>query len=267
MAVTSNEPTHHRSNSTAAVMLEDPALHPPRSGAGSSFSRGRGSSISESEVFPPRHTDTGMAYNPDGMIEFWLHEYEDVLLEVFGDSSDITHEDHYFSSGNGSGSFGAASGGDYPISPSEPLSPGSSDLGPRVVTRGLPGPMERDDPAWVRLGQIMRAAKGPSDGDDESVISDSESTASVGELGDDARLDPKGGVAGLGMGIGEMGLNDTIDNIEVSNEGEERQDQQEEPMQSPLRASPGFRKHREKSIGENTWEVSPAQQHPRGKRE
>ena len=78
------------------------------------------------------------------MIEFWLHEYEDVLGEVFGHIDD---------------------------------------------DEGLPpGPAEKDDPAWHRLDEIMRA-KGAVEDD---VISDSESVATVGQLGEEARLDDPG---------------------------------------------------------------------------
>lgn len=128
-------------------MLEDPALH----------NHNRQTSSSDSDVFPPRSTNSGatgaidLPYNPDGMIEFWLHEYEDVLNEVFGES-----EDHIMGMGMGTG------------------------MGiPRV------GMAERDDPAWNRLDQIMRGGRG---GVEDDEISDSESVVSVGELGQDARL-------------------------------------------------------------------------------
>lgn len=78
------------------------------------------------------------------MIEFWLHEYEDVLGEVFGDADD--------------------------------------------EEGGAPGPAEKDDVAWNRLGEIMRA-KG---GEDEDGISDSESVVSVGQLEEGARLEEPG---------------------------------------------------------------------------
>ncbi len=81
VSLPSAEPAHKRSNSTSAVILEDPALHPhppPHVPKGSCSS-------SDTDVFPPRAT---LPYNPDGMIEFWLHEYEDVLGEVFGDADD-----------------------------------------------------------------------------------------------------------------------------------------------------------------------------------
>jgi hypothetical protein len=62
-------------------MLEDPALH----------NHNRPPNSSDSDVFPPRSsssTATDLPYNPDGMIEFWIHEYEAVLGEVFGEVED-----------------------------------------------------------------------------------------------------------------------------------------------------------------------------------
>ncbi|EIW70890.1 hypothetical protein TREMEDRAFT_68268 [Tremella mesenterica DSM 1558] len=74
----SPDPAHRRSDSTSAVMLEDPALQPHKPRALSHSSN--------DDVFPPRKIgyDLGLLYDPDGMIDFWLHEYEDVLGEVFG---------------------------------------------------------------------------------------------------------------------------------------------------------------------------------------
>lgn len=95
--------------------------------------------------------DPSMPYNPDGMIEFWMHEYEDVLRDVFGDGTRDEWAD-----------------------PGSPASPAA------------PGPAEgRNDAAWIRLGELMRARGAPED----DTISDSESVVSVGELGDDARLE------------------------------------------------------------------------------
>jgi len=62
-------------------MLEDPALH----------NHNRPPNSSDSDVFPPRSSSSPsaeMPYNPDEMIEFWLHEYEAVLGEVFGEVED-----------------------------------------------------------------------------------------------------------------------------------------------------------------------------------
>jgi len=117
-------------------------------------------STSEHDVFPPRRTGVDqMPYNPDGMIEFWLHEYEDVLSEVFGDP-DVhvpyteTHAED-----------------------DEVADDGGED-------RMTSGHMALDDiAAWRRLGEIMRGGR------EEEEISDSESVASIGELGDEARMD------------------------------------------------------------------------------
>lgn len=152
---TIQEPLHKRSDSTNATTLEDPALmqHGPLSAAG----RRRSSAVED--VFPPRHAlAENMPYNPDGAIEFWLHEYEDVLGEVFGEEEDQWEE--------------------YGVSGSP-----QTDRFERRGSGGAPGPPDRDGLAWNRLGEIMRA-KGAEDED----ISDSESVVSIGELGEDARF-------------------------------------------------------------------------------
>lgn len=95
--------------------------------------------------------DPSMPYNPDGMIEFWMHEYEDVLRDVFGDGT----RDEWADTG----------------SPASPAAPGPAE--------------GRNDAAWIRLGELMRARGAPED----DTISDSESVVSVGELGDEARLE------------------------------------------------------------------------------
>ena len=128
------EPSHRRSNSVNAVTLDDPALHAASASTG------------EGDVFPPRRTDF-MPYNPDGMIEFWLHEYEDVLSEVFGETL--------------------------------ALGPGNDE----AEDYGEPAAIGPGDDAWKRLGEIMRGGR------DEEEISDSESVVSVGELGEEARMD------------------------------------------------------------------------------
>jgi hypothetical protein len=126
-------------------------------------------------VFPPRKTDaSALPYNPDGMIDFWLHEYEDVLMEVFGDGESGVDEWDTSEFGFGVPSPGGIGG---------TASPG------RGAHRGAPGPAERDDRAWHALGEIMGA--------DEDVISDSESVVSVGELGEEARLDEGIGAEGV----------------------------------------------------------------------
>jgi hypothetical protein len=134
------EPIHKRTNSTSATTLEEPALSPIQAAA-------HLASAIDQDVFPPRKTDINHSYNPDEMIEFWLHEYEDVLGEVFGEGQEYAD-------------------------------------GTVVGVHG-PGAAERDDIAWTRLGEIMRRG---SKGEDD-VISDSESVISVGELGDEARMD------------------------------------------------------------------------------
>jgi len=128
--LSSPEPTHQRSDSTSAVMLEDALIIPHR----------RQSSMIDADVFPPNRSarDTeAMTYNPDGMIDYWMHEYEYVMSQVFGD-------------------------GDPEEGP------------PWGVTRGTPGPAEPNDEAWNRLGEIMRAKGAPDDdgiSDSESVVS------------------------------------------------------------------------------------------------
>jgi hypothetical protein len=135
-----SEPSHRRSNSINAVTLDDPALH------------AAAASAADRDVFPPNRTDV-MPYNPDGMIEFWLHEYEDVLSEVFGETLVL-----------GSGNEEAEDYGELAV-----IGPG--------------------DDAWKRLGAIMRGGR------DEEEISDSESVVSVGELGEEARMDSVMGVS------------------------------------------------------------------------
>lgn len=95
--------------------------------------------------------DPSLPYNPDGMIEFWMHEYEDVLRDVFGEGT----RDEWTDTG----------------SPASPAAPGPAE--------------GRNDAAWIRLGELMRARGAPED----DTISDSESVVSVGELGEDARLE------------------------------------------------------------------------------
>ncbi|CAK9786148.1 N1221-domain-containing protein [Cutaneotrichosporon oleaginosum] len=140
------EPAHRRTDSTSGVMFEDHNLLASRR-------RSRLDSLSSSEhdLFPPNRTSTDMSYNPDGMIEFWMHEYEDVMREVFGEG---TSEDDWDEYGK--------------VRPD--------------VSPGAPGPAARDDAAWIRLGELMRRG-------DDDAISDSESVVSVGELGEDARLE------------------------------------------------------------------------------
>lgn len=147
--------------------------------------------MSDGDVFPPRQStrssDLDLPYNPDGLYEL---EHEDDIL--FG-------EDH------------------------EPLD--YTRYG--VVTPSSPTAAERDDPAWNRITEIIRQARG---GIDEDEISDSESVVTVGELGEDARM-------GMGMGM-EDG----------DGEGDEREPQG--PDEYAL-----ARQQRRQSGNENTWEV------------
>jgi hypothetical protein len=151
--ISSPEPSHKRSNSTSATTLEDPALIP--------FQIGSSAIQSDSDVFPPRRTDI----NTSSDVEFWLHEYEDVLGEVFGEGKEYV----------------------------DGVQP---DLGGGV---GGVGGMKRDDVVWKKLGQIMRGRKG-SELSEEEEISDSESVVSIGELGEGARLDDTGLREDVGSG-------------------------------------------------------------------
>ncbi|WWD17501.1 hypothetical protein CI109_101942 [Kwoniella shandongensis] len=205
---------HRRSNSTSAVVLEDPALqhdHPHANGG-----HPRTSSVGESDVFPPRKSvaPPALPYNPDGMIEFWLHEYEDVLGEVFGDgdgSNDVWDDFGLSSTGGGGSSVPIGVGGGAGVGV---ISGDGSD-----VSR----PRDERDRAWSRLNEIMRG-----DGEDEE-ISDSESVVSLGELGEGARLN--------GAGFG----------------GERPDDEEEEGEGRDGRVGRG-QGRRKSGDGENTWE-------------
>lgn len=113
--------------------------------------RSRLDSLASTEELFDARGDPHLPYNPDGMIEFWMHEYEDILRDVFGDGT----RDEWADTG----------------SPASPAAPGPAE--------------GRNDAAWIRLGELMRARGAPED----DTISDSESVVSVGELGDDARLE------------------------------------------------------------------------------
>jgi hypothetical protein len=142
---------HRRSESTSAVVIDEPV--PP-----GFRRRSRLSSVSsDADLFPLRDS---MPYNPDGMIEYWMHEYEDVMRQVFGDG---TRPDEDWDEEEGD----------------------DDDMDLVRANPGAPGPAERDDPAWIRLTELMRTRGAP----EEDTISDSESVVSVGQLGDDARLD------------------------------------------------------------------------------
>lgn len=174
MAPATEDSPHRRTDSSSAVFFDDPAVSGNRR-------RSRMDSLS-SPLDDVNRPD--LPYNPDGMIEFWLHEYEDVLREVFGDGTREDWDD------------------------------GDDDDDELVRAPGAPGPAERDDAAWIRLGELMRARGAP----DDDAISESESVVSVGELGDEARLDAQA-------------------------EGREMFSAMEQ-------------RRRRRSQGENTWEVS-----------
>ncbi|KAL1405394.1 Factor arrest protein 11 [Vanrija albida] len=148
-------PDHRRGDSQSALVFDEPGLVP------AARRRSRLDSVSsDAGLFPMSRSASDLAlmpYNPDGMIEFWMHEYEDVLREVFGEGTTQADED-WDEYGDGAA-----------------MPPPS----------GAPGPAERDDAAWVRLGELMRARGGQ----DDDTISDSESVVTVGELGDEAQLE------------------------------------------------------------------------------
>ncbi|WVR07239.1 hypothetical protein IAU60_004280 [Kwoniella sp. DSM 27419] len=227
----SPEPAHKRSYSTSAVTLEDPALHFPPPGSHSynpqpTPAHPRTSSTGESDVFPPRKSASpagALPYNPDGMIEFWLHEYEDVLGEVFGEGEQPTGHEAW-------AEFGL--GGQGLVSRDGHGSDGVG-MGHEVGSAGLSGTgaADRDDKAWNRLSEMMR-------GDNDDDISDSESVVSVGELGSDARLDG----AGFGLSAGDDGAEQEREQGDAIEEGE------------GIRPAPVGRNRRKSGAGENTWE-------------
>nr|XP_018263299.1 uncharacterized protein I303_04793 [Kwoniella dejecticola CBS 10117]OBR85457.1 hypothetical protein I303_04793 [Kwoniella dejecticola CBS 10117] len=224
----SPEPSHKRSNSTSAVTLEDPALHHAHThghvhGA-SAGSHPRSSSVGESDVFPPRKSHgagADLPYNPDGMIEFWLHEYEDILGEVFGgDTVEGTNEVW--------DEFGLAN------TNLQAKVVGQQDDQDDGVIIG-PHAADRDDRAWNRLTDLMRSGAGGGGRTDEE-ISDSESVVSVGELGEDARM---------------SGATFDPDTDTEAVDGE--QDKQEEGRERRLSIG-GGKGRRKSGAGENTWE-------------
>lgn len=154
------------------------------------------------------------------MIEFWLHEYEDVLVEVFGVEGGNEVLDEFGLSNEMAGlSF-------------TNKSPSGAGDGEDIQT---PGPGNTDSRAWNRLSEIMRRG-------DEEEISDSESVVSVGELGSAARL----GGRDVDAVNGEEGIPEDVEGLEESvPEGE--------------KSRVGMGKGRRRSgAGENTWEVSGA---------
>jgi hypothetical protein len=116
------------------------------------------------------------------MIEFWLHEYEDVLMEVLGrgEGGEEWEADFGVVGRRSPHNLGLGVGGG--VAEEEPGSP------VRFGQRGGPGAPGRDDRAWNALGEIMGEEEG---------ISDSESVVSVGELGEEARLDEGVGPEGV----------------------------------------------------------------------
>lgn len=215
----------HRRASSFNPLYEDPVLqtHPPQFGH-----RVRSDSISgassEPDVFPPRKSSStnpaSLPYNPDEMIEFWLHEYEDVLVEVFGVEGGNEVLDEFGLSNEMAGlnftnksSSGAGVGEDIQTS----------------------GPGTADSRAWNRLSEIMRRG-------DEDEISDSESIVSIGELGNAARL---GGQDA-----------DAVNGEErMSEDGEGLEESVPEGEKSRVGMGKGRRRS---GAGENTWEVSRA---------
>lgn len=288
---------HRRTDSFTAVTLDDPGMEAHRDrqtagqGPGHLGPHGQGSGVhtgpgggphaarpsrgrtmsggSNEDVFPPRRSSVdgagfGLPYNPDGMIEFWLHEYEDVLGEVFGDGSDDAWAQDEWGYGYGYGySYGAppsprrASSGavsglapsgathlnddeddedenpDGAISPRRPPSGGGmSPLG----SPGLPGMHGdiRDTRAWNALGEIMGTT-------DDDAISDSESIVTVGELGDDAHLDD------MDEYMGDAGRRQDRKNAQ----GEE-----EERDRARAMGAFGRMQRRKSTENENSWAVS-----------
>lgn len=205
-------------------MLEDPALQ----------NHNRQTSSSDSDVFPPRSTASGtgggsndLPYNPDGMIDFWTHEYEAILNEVFGES-----EEHAVRMGMGMG------------------------MGMGIARVGL---TDRDDPAWNRLDEIMRSGRVGMGGVDDDAISDSESVISVGELGQEARL-------GVGFTPSIAGSDAGSDTESESNSDINTDPISTSSSSSSLKPSPLdlrneerhqrdlARQQRRQSGNENTWE-------------
>ncbi|KAK6910328.1 hypothetical protein I203_104360 [Kwoniella mangroviensis CBS 8507] len=239
----SPEPSHKRSNSTSAVTLEDPALHHVHGHVPHGAPHPRTASTGESDVFPPRkslnHTGAELPYNPDGMIEFWLHEYEDVLGEVFGGDI-MEHSNEVWDE------FGLS----HPINTNANLrSESNPDENDDEIIVG-PHAADRDDRAWNRLTEIMRSGAGTGDRQDEE-ISDSESVVSVGELGEDARL------GGATFDI-DTGKNSDQDRDEDQDEKQRDEDEDEERERDKERnlsiGGPGGRVRRKSGAGENTWE-------------
>ncbi|WWC70433.1 uncharacterized protein I206_104384 [Kwoniella pini CBS 10737] len=225
----SPEPSHKRSNSTSAVTLEDPALHHAHAHSqvphgASAGSHPRTSSLGESDVFPPLKSHAvgaDLPYNPDGMIEFWLHEYEDILGEVFGGDIVESTTEVWDEFGLTSNNLQAKSAGQQ------------NDQDDSVIIG--PHAADKDDRAWNRLTEIMRTSATGGNRTDEE-ISDSESVVTVGELGEDARL---GGA--------------TFDSDTDNDVSDEEQSEQEDSGERRLSIG-GGKGRRKSGAGENTWE-------------
>ncbi|WVO22383.1 uncharacterized protein IAS62_003713 [Cryptococcus decagattii] len=215
----------HRRASSCNPLYEDPVLQTQHPQFGH---RSRSDSISgtssESDVFPPRKSSStnpaSLPYNPDEMIEFWLHEYEDVLVEVFGVEGGNEVLDEFGLSNEMAG-----------LTFTNKSSSGAG-VGEDIQT---PGPGTADSRAWSRLSEIMRRG-------DEDEISDSESVVSIGELGNASRL---GGQDA-----------DAVNGEErMSEDGEGLEESVPEGEKSRVGMGKGRRKS---GAGENTWEhISP----------
>lgn len=154
------------------------------------------------------------------MIEFWLHEYEDVLVEVFGVEGGNEVLDEFGLSNEMAG-----------LTFTNKSSSGAG-VGEDIQT---PGPGTADSRAWNRLSEIMRRG-------DEDEISDSESVVSIGELGNASRL---GGQDA-----------DAVNGEErMSEDGEGLEESVPEGEKSRVGMGKGRRRS---GAGENTWEVSRA---------
>jgi hypothetical protein len=138
---------HRRSISNAGVSLDE---------SSSAFSSHSRISQTDADIFPPNRTapaGSHFPYSPDSIIDYWMHEYDDVLGEVFGDAASAEEDswEHFGEDGH-------------------------------LVRQ--PGPAQRGGPTWNKLNEILRANGAPED----DAISDSESIVSIGELGSDARF-------------------------------------------------------------------------------
>lgn len=220
------DPMHKRSSSLAAgVGFEDLSISQGQPGRSSSLHR------SDSDVFPPNKTlsrrssgadisssNSSSTYNVDSIMGSFLYEYEDLISEVLGtdESGELVGLMESSDSNTGSG--------------------------------GARGPaFGKNDPAWMRLNEIMR---GRGLTDDMSEISDSESVVSIGELGSDARFgDDENGGDGDGDGSDDHAVDgDDFDGIGRGGDADS----------SSILTARRQQLQRRKSGNENTWEhISP----------